>query len=467
MANYIEATNVYESVKDIMDTAIDSFYHVIIIDKFGYIVYINNTYAHFLGKEKQDVLGLKVEEVIPRTKLYETLHSGEPSLGSLFEYEDGRSLVYNRFPIKSPYGEILGVIGLSSLNATEAVNSLYKEIQALKTSNILFEKQLKGLSEAPSVFDNIVGISPKIIEIKKILSRVTNSRMPILLTGETGCGKEVFATAIHNASMRKDAPFVKVNCAAIPRELLESELFGYETSTFSGAIKGGKAGKFELANGGSILLDEIEELPLDLQPKLLRVLQEYEVERIGSVKAIPLNVQVICCSNQDLYKMTAEKKFREDLLYRINVMEIQIPPLRERPEDIPLLCETIIEKINHKYKLDIAGINSEALEYLAGYSWPGNVRELEHVLERACVLAEGGVLLREDFDFFEEKRRAGQVAETVISSSSDNFFQNKGIAEKQLIEDAIAKCGGNRTEAAKLLGISRSLLYSKIQKYGI
>ncbi len=183
----------------------------------------------------------------------------------------------------------------------------------------------------------------------------------------------MFASAIYHASERSSAPFVKVNCAAIPKDLIESELFGYETGSFSGALKGGKAGKFELANHGTILLDEVEELPLEAQSKLLRVLQEYEVVRIGSVTPIPLDLQVICCSNQDLYQMVREKRFREDLLYRINVIELEIPPLRNRIEDIELLALSILKNINQKHKLNILGISGDAIALLKGYSWPGNV----------------------------------------------------------------------------------------------
>lgn len=322
------------------------------------------------------------------------------------------------------------------------------------------------------------------------MSRICNTPTPILLTGESGTGKEVFATAIHNASDRKNGPFIRINCAAIPNTLVESELFGYETGTFSGAIKGGKAGKFEQANHGTILLDEIEELPLEAQSKLLRVLQEYEVERIGSVQPIPLDIHVICCSNQDLYQMVKEKKFREDLLYRINVIELEIPPLRDRMEDIPLLCQSLIHRINEKYHLQIKNASKSALQYLSTYSWPGNVRELGHAIERACIMSDSTTLTKQDFNFLEKKFHIQQIHENTfdtntistasatsasaaspvsasIPSESDNLFSKKEEYEKQEIQNALKKCAGNKTKAAKELGISRSLLYDKIAKYGI
>lgn len=464
-SKYIESNSLTD-IKKIIDDSLEILFHIIIIDRFGRIAYINDNYCAFLGYKRQELLGEKVESVIPNTKLYDTLETGEPTFDDLFEFEDGRGLVYSRIPIKNHYGEIQGVISVSLLNSTDTLGFLYEEIEKLRQSNQLFIQQLQGLSTAPAVFSSIVGISPRITEIKNILARVTNTTMPILLTGESGTGKEVFAAAIHNASNRRGAPFVKVNCAAIPRELLESELFGYETGTFSGAVKGGKAGKFELANNGTILLDEIEELPLEMQSKLLRVLQEYEVERIGSIKPTRLNLQVICCSNKDLYQMTAEKKFREDLLYRINVLEIELPPLRERAEDLPLLASSLVDKINRKYKLDVTGLSGEALSYLQDYAWPGNVRELEHVIERACVLKGSGILAAGDFLFLEKKKKlsAGRAVE---SAAVGSFFKGKETAEKDLIQQALSATGGNKSKAAKELGISRSLLYAKIDKYGL
>lgn len=465
MISYIEATSLSDSLKTVIDTTFENLYHAIIIDKYGTIVHINDNYSDYLGLKRKVIIGTKVEDIIPGTKLYETLETGLPTFDDLFKFQDGRSLVYSRIPIKNQYGEILGVVSISSINSASTINALYKEINRLEITNKVLTRQLNGLTEAPSVFDNIVGESHKIMEIKRILSKVINSKMPILITGETGCGKEVFATAIHNASASKEAPFIKINCAAIPRELFESELFGYEAGTFSGAIKGGKPGKFELANGGTILLDEIGSLPMEMQSKLLRVLQEYEVVRIGSVKHIPLSLRVICCCNEDLYRLTKEKKFREDLYFRINVMEIEIPPLRDRLEDLPILCKSLIERVNTKHKLNVSGMSESAVEYLSDYAWPGNIRELEHVIERACVIANNRFIEKDDFLFMEKRKSHNRFS--LSSQFGTNFFRNKGIAEKELIKEALSVCKCNKTAAAKQLGISRSLLYEKIKKYQI
>lgn len=463
---YIEMEDISNSIKEILYQAIDNLYQIIIVDKNGFIAYINSYYAQLLGVKRSDVIGNKIEKIVPDTKLYETLETGIPVYNDTFVFKDGRSLIYSRIPIKTRYGEIIGAIAASSINPNNIIEPLYQKIHSLEYSNRMYARQLQKLSDAPNVFNQIIGVSPQIIEIKRTLSKVSNSRMPILITGESGTGKEVFASAIHNSSNRRNAPFVKVNCAAIPRELLESELFGYETGTFSGAVKGGRPGKFELANNGTVLLDEIEELPLDMQSKLLRVLQEYEVERIGSIKPTPLNVQFICCSNKNLYQMTAEKQFREDLLYRINVMEIQIPPLRERMEDLPLLCSTFIKKTNSKYKLKVSGISYDALQLLRKYNWPGNVRELEHAIERACVLTSNNTLVMTDFQFILDKKNSLPVF-SINATTKSTFNAAKQSAEKQLIISALDKCLGNKSAAAKTLGISRSLLYSKLRKYNL
>ena len=461
--DYIESENILTGVADVLQKAFDSLYLQILIDKYGKIIYANDKYAEFMGLTKQEMIGMQIEEIIPNTRLYDAIETGEAKFDELFKYEDGRQLVYSRIPIKNSYGEVQGVVSTSSINTVKTLTELHSQIAQLEKSNIILTKQLHGINYASAVFDTIVGNSEKITELKRILSRVSNSTMPILLTGESGTGKEVFANAIHNASERKKAPFVKVNCAAIPQNLIESELFGYETGTFSGAVKGGKAGKFELANHGTILLDEIEELPLEAQSKLLRVLQEYEVERIGSVKAIPLDIHVICCSNRDLYQMVSEKKFREDLLYRINVIELEIPPLRDRIEDIRLLSLSILEKINRKHQKAFTKVNDEAIKYLSSYGWPGNIRELEHALERACILSDNTELTKSDFLFLESKISKYEK----LPHSSDNFFASKDDFEKSTIIEALERYDGNKSKTAKHLGISRSLLYSKLSKYDI
>lgn len=460
---FISAENIYANSEEIVWDAVSNLYLSVLIDKNGNIVYMNQKYCDFMNVTPEEVKGVPIIDLIPNTRLLDALKSGTPTFDDVFTYEDGRQLIYSRMPVKNSNGEIMGIVSISSLNTSDTVNELYLELESLKMSNELYAKQLRGLTSAPTVFDNIVGSSPAILEIKNTLNNMINTRMPILLTGESGTGKEVFANAIHNASEWRNAPFVRVNCAAIPKELLESELFGYEPGSFSGALTKGKAGKFELANNGTILLDEISELPLEMQTKLLRVLQEYEVERIGSINPKKLNLQVICCTNHDLYQLVQEKKFREDLLYRINVLEIEIPPLRERKEDIFPLCVSLISKINNKYKINIKGIDSKAIAYLSQYSWPGNVRELEHVIERAGVMVKDRILMVEDFRFLDSKLKKNESEQTPQKYDPEYLKT----AEKYDIMSALEKAGGNRSKAAKILGISRSNLYNKLKKYSL
>ncbi len=468
-SDYIEAEDVNEEKGRVLDIALDTLYQLTLINKDGIVVYMNKLYCDYLGWDQNDVVGRRITDIIPNSRLKETIESGKATFDDIFTYEDGRQLIYSKLPVKNHKGETVGVASISSLNGLDRLNALNEEVARLRMSNELYHAQLMALKDAPSKFDSITSRSPKINNIKHVLNKVINSSMPILLTGESGTGKEVFANAIHNASMRKAAPFVKVNCAAIPHELLESELFGYEPGTFSGAIRSGKAGKFELANSGTILLDEIEELPLSLQPKLLRVLQEYEVERIGSVNPIKLNLQIICLSNSNLYELVNKGKFREDLLYRINALELEIPPLRDRMEDIPLLCDAIIKKINNRYKLNISGISDNAMSFLSTFKWPGNIRELEHSIERACVMVQSGQLTTSDFIFLNEKKRLDpdEYDERVVTREISGFYLEQEAREKEQIISSLRKNNGNKSMTAKELGISRGTLYSKIQKYGI
>ncbi len=305
-------------------------------------------------------------------------------------------------------------------------------------------------------------------KIKATIEKVADSNLAVLITGETGTGKEVFANAVHQLSNRRYGNFIKVNCAAIPKDLLESELFGYNEGAFSGASKGGKVGKFEQANNGTILLDEIGELPLPLQSKLLRILQEHEIERIGGVKPVSLDVRIICCTNQNIEQMISEGKFRQDLYYRINTVELTIPPLRDRLIDIPVLCEHFIQKINQYHNCSIVGISNNVLQHFLSYDWPGNIRELEHVLERACVMSSTAILDVDHFDFFLPRVYRTVTAEGNDSISKMQTLSNKRHqAEKKAIIQALESTKGNKTKAALLLDITRSQLYEKLKRYDL
>ena len=311
----------------------------------------------------------------------------------------------------------------------------------------------------------IITQSEKVNAILKILESVSNSKSSVLLCGESGTGKELFARYVYRHSGRKNMPFVAVNCAAIPNNLLESEMFGYEKGAFTGALQR-KPGKFELANGGTLLLDEISEMDMQLQAKLLRVLQESEVDRLGGKSPIPIDVRIIATSNADLKKRIQEKTFREDLYYRINVIPIKIPPLRERGDDVQMLIRHFLKKhcqINERQQPDV---NADALALLTSYPWPGNVRELENVVARAVLVCSGGVIRPEDLhlDRSDDKIMTPvPVGPPDTVSSGGNTLKNM---ERTLIFDTLNRVNGNKMQASKLLGISVRTIRNKLHEYG-
>ena len=351
--------------------------------------------------------------------------------------------------------------------------------------------------------NRIIGHSPALLEIKQIISDYAASDLPILITGETGVGKELFAKAIHEMSPRKFHPYIKINCAAIPTELLESELFGYEPGAFSGASKNGKPGKFELANHGTILLDEIGEMPQTLQSKLLRVLQEQEFERIGGINTIKVNVRIICCTNQDLQQLIQAKHFRSDLYYRINTVELKIPPLRDRKKDLAELTDYFIQKYNAEHDTHVISIDTDVLQLFQSYDWPGNVRELEHIVERLCTINNNRTITMKSCGFLQELVQqsvhtnpdasaaaltpsglqtplstapnisAAQPKAPISTSSQtselswDDLSRKIQNTEKEAIIQALLQTNGNKAKAARLLNIDRSSLYYKLKKYNI
>ncbi len=337
------------------------------------------------------------------------------------------------------------------------------ETRQLMKENILLKEEFAAKFGLP----RIIGKSENIVNVAQIVQRVAPTKTTVLLIGESGTGKELFARAIHNLSGRKHYPFVPINCAAIPRDLLESELFGHEKGSFTGA-DARKPGKFELADKGTVFLDEIGDMDLTIQSKLLRAIEEGEVERVGAVRSIKVDVRIVAASNKDLEKAVEEKKFREDLYYRLNVFPIRIPPLRERREDIPLLVEYFINKYCLEIKTPGKGITKEALDMLMNYRWKGNVRELENTIERAVILCDGDTITPEhvvlDMQYVlrgAEELSSGDVPlETVAKEALRR-------AETQRIVSALKETKGNKTRAAELLRVSYKTLLTKIKDYGI
>jgi two-component system, NtrC family, response regulator AtoC len=327
----------------------------------------------------------------------------------------------------------------------------------------------------------IVGESPSMRQIFQVIAKVADTPSTVLITGESGTGKELVAKALHEHSSRRGAPFIKINCAAIPKTLMESELFGYEKGAFTGAV-GSKPGRFELADKGTLFLDEIGEIPVEMQVKLLRALQESEFERVGGIKTIKVDVRLITATNRDLEREIRAGNFREDLYYRLAVVPLHIPPLRERREDIPLLAEHIIRKFNERLKKHVVGLAPEALDRLASYGWPGNIRELENVLERTLLFCDsleidasdlppeiGGVAIPAASSSVSVSpvTPVGERAPTGPQSLKEIVRAETERVERELIVRALEETGGNVTQAARLLKISRKSLQMKMKEFGL
>jgi transcriptional regulator with PAS, ATPase and Fis domain len=435
----------------------DTLECIVMVDANGYVTMMNQTYANFLGIKPEEAIGKHVTDVIENTRLHIVVKTGELEVGQIQRIK-GHDAVTMRIPIIQN-GKILGAIGKVVYKDIKEVELLYKKLEVAKRELDFYKERLRKVKGEYYVLDTIIGDSDKIKELKRTIVRIANTDSTVLITGESGTGKEVFANVIHEMSNRRDNNFIKINCAAIPENILESELFGYEDGAFTGARRGGKIGKFELADQGTIFLDEIGDMSFDMQAKLLRVLQEKEIERVGGNTVKKINVRIIAATNQNLQEKIKRGEFREDLYYRLNVIALELPPLRERVEDIPLLCEYFLKKYNDKFGIYIEKIDDEAMDCLKKYSWPGNIRELENAIERAYNLIDGNVI------------KLKHLPEKIVSNNRPlcvgSLNKTLNEIEKQRIIDALKASGGNKSKAAKMLGINRAGLYQKLKKHGI
>jgi len=428
----------------------------IVTDKDGKILLLNRSYREFLNV--QDVIGKPVTEVIENTRMHIVGQAGVAEIADIQRIK-GQNMIAHRIPIMYE-GKVLAVLGTVLFQDVQELTALAAMVDQLKDELTFYKKELRRRLGATYHIDQIVGYSQKMQELKQFSQKVAKSDSTVLITGESGTGKELFAHAIHAESKRKMGPFIRVNCAAIPDTLLESELFGYEEGAFTGAVRRGKKGKFELANHGTILLDEIGDMPLPLQAKLLRVLQEKEVERVGAVRTTPIDVRVIASTNQDLLASIKEGKFRADLYYRLNVVSLSIPPLRERLEDLPELVSNLLKQLAKSTGVTAKAIDDDVWGVLKSYSWPGNVRELRNVLERALHLMEDDVLKKEHVCLPAASEEPAHSV-TVVRPLKETLE----FAEREALRQAMRAAGGNKQEAAKLLHISKSTFYEKWEKY--
>ncbi len=433
---------------------------VLVIDANGYITHFNEPYGRFLNMDPDKQIGRHCTEVVENTRMHIVARTGKAEINHSHRI-NGQDMVVQRIPIKKD-GKVVAVYGQVMFKDVAEVRDLAEQLSLLKSKVQLFEKEIFDLRATRYTFDCIIGDSEDITGLKLEAVKAADSQSSVLVTGESGTGKELFAQAIHNAGPRKLHPFVKINCAAIPKDLLESELFGYDKGAFTGAGAKGKPGKFELANKGTIFLDEIGDLPLEMQPKLLRVLEDKVFERIGGTRVIGSDFRVICATNRNLEEMMAENRFRRDLFYRLNVIPIHIPPLRERPVDILPLARHMLKKLAKEAGRPALRIEQKAGGALKRYHWPGNARELSNVLERAMYASDGSTICPVDLPFTPASGRhvSGRRSKPSLKTARDE-------AQITAIHQALAQTGYNKAKAAQILGIHRTLLYKKMKTYGI
>ncbi len=452
--------------QELVEKILEAMAGVVVVDADNKIVYVNQNYADVLGVDPKEAEGQDVRDVIPGTRMPIVIETGREEIGSVFVTKKNQTIIVNRIPVRKD-GKVIGAVALPALSKMDELTttSTMEQLNRLNLEINQYKQELQRLRGAKYSLDQIIGASPVIERVKEAIRKVAKTRSTVLITGETGTGKELIAHAIHQQGPRSHNSFVRLNCSAIPKDLLESEFFGYEDGAFPGAKKGGKPGKFELAHGGSLFLDEIDQLHLDLQSKILRVIQEKEFERVGGVKTIETDVRFIFASNRDIEELVDKGEFRRDLYYRINVVVIHIPPLRERAEDIQLLIKYCLAKINHENGFNILGVTPPVMDLFMAYDWPGNVRELEHVLEGAANIALSGHLDIDSFEYFLPHLTGTRHA--TQNSRQGSLKDRQSMVETELIIEALKKTKGNKTRASEILKIDRSVLYDKIKRYNI
>ena len=446
----------------------------LVVDRQHRIVWISEGYKRFLpalGHAEDDFVGRRVEEVVPNTLMAHVIDSGQPMLVDLLTNQAGTFLV-SRLPLRDERGTVIGALGMVLLDHPETtMQPLITKFSRLQRELDDARQQLAAQRRPKFTVASFIGASPQAMEVKRQARRVAQTDSTVLLLGETGTGKELLAHAIHAASGRAARPFVGVNIAAVPDSLLEAEFFGVAPGAYTGAERKGRDGKFKLADGGTLFLDEIGDMPLALQAKLLRVLQEQEVEPLGSNTVRRVDVRIIAATSRDLPAMVADGRFRADLFYRLNVLPIRLPALRERMADLEALIEALADDIARRSGLPHKSLEPDALALLARHRWPGNIRELRNVLEQATLMTDDMTLTARHFRHVEaQDSGSGPAIEAAVkplpvaaaASTPKSLPQAIAELECRAIREALAATGGNKLAASRLLGISRATLYEKL-----
>ena len=464
---------------------------MMLVDRQARVVWVNDQYKRFLpalGFERvEDFVGHPVASVVQNTQMHHVLETGKPILIDLLTNRAG-TFVVSRVPLRDNHGEVIGVLGIVLFDHAETslqplvgkfallqrdLDDARRELASQRNSQRISHRN--GQRQSRYTFASFVGSSPAAVEVKRQARRAAQTSSPVLLLGETGTGKELLAHAIHASSGRANGPFISLNIAAVPDTLLEAEFFGVAPGAYTGADRKGRDGKFKLADGGTLFLDEIGDMPLGLQAKLLRALQEGEIEPLGSNKLIPFDARVIAATSRDLGKLVRDGSFREDLFYRLNVLPIRVPPLRERREDIPALVELLGEDMALRSDAQPPELSAEALMLLSAQVWRGNIRELRNVLEQAAMRSDSNQIFPSHIEAVLHESGVAQVTPVSVSTTSATPLQVGSCAvrtlaeqvaalEYQAIAAAMSTAQGNKVAVAKMLGISRAMLYDRLQR---
>ena len=452
-----------EKERGMLEDALGNAYEgLIIVDPEGRILKTNKAYAGFLGQPMGALVGRHVTEVVENTRMHIVAKTGVPEIAHVQKIR-GHEMICNRIPIFEQ-GKLVAVVGTIQFQDIDDLFAMTGRFRNLKKELDYYKTELNKHLGARYSFEQIVGRDEQLERVKDLARKVARSDTTVLLVGESGTGKELFAHAIHVESGRALHPFLKVNCAAIPSELFESELFGYKEGAFTGARARGKKGKFGLADGGTLFLDEISELPLAMQAKLLRVLQEREVEPVGAEQPEAVDVRIVAATNRRLEPLLEQGTFRHDLYYRLNVVRLEIPPLRERRDDLPLLTEQILRQLERETGVPVEGLDDGAAAALRSHAWPGNVRELRNVLEQALYVKSGSVVTRDDLP---QSLLAGAAGAADIAADGTSLKAQLRLSEREILRRALKELHGDRMAAAARLGISRSSIYAKLGQHGL
>jgi len=436
---------------------------VMINDSETRIVYVNKAYEEILKIPAHKAIGKKILDIEPDATAIQVMQTGKASHNIV---DDLKTVNIQAVGMSFPLYKNKNIMGAVSIfNDVTELMKLTEELNRTKEISRYFQKQLDKSNRLPRGFDQYVGANTSVREMLFLASKVAKTESTVLIRGESGVGKEVLARSVHAESKRCKMPLIKVNCASIPEHLLESELFGYEEGAFTGARKGGKIGKFELAQGGTIFLDEIGDMTFNMQAKVLRVIQERELERVGGTKSVKLDIRIIAATNRDLEAMIADGTFRSDLYYRLNVIPLHIPSLRERKDDVLILSRFILNQLNNE--AEQVGLSNDVMIILQQYDWPGNIRELQNVLEHANIVRTSNHIQYKDLPRYLQCAQIEAENVSLPCFGNLNLKQSIEIVEKELIMASLHRNNDNKSKCILELGISRRAFYEKLQKYGI